>query len=73
MFTGIITGLGHIVEAKSLGANPSHGKQLVLQAPAGYLDDVQLGDSISLNGACNIFPRTNISPPRSSVSPASTS
>ena len=52
MFTGIITGLGRIVEAKSLGANPSHGKQLVLQAPAGYLDDVQLGDSISLNGAC---------------------
>jgi riboflavin synthase len=52
MFTGIITGLGHIVEAKPLGADPSHGKQLVLQAPAGYLDDVQLGDSISLNGAC---------------------
>jgi len=52
MFTGIITGLGHIVEAKPLGANPSHGKQLALQAPAGYLNDVQLGDSISLNGAC---------------------
>jgi riboflavin synthase len=52
MFTGIITGLGRIVEAESLGADPSHGKQLVLRAPAGYLDDVQLGDSISLNGAC---------------------
>jgi riboflavin synthase len=52
MFTGIITGLGHIIEAKPLGADPSHGKQLVLQAPASYLDDVQLGDSISLNGAC---------------------
>lgn len=52
MFTGIITGLGHIVEANPLGANPSHGKRLVLQAPVGYLDDVQLGDSISLNGAC---------------------
>lgn len=52
MFTGIITGLGHIVEARPLGNNASHGKQLVLQAPAGYLDDVQLGDSIALNGAC---------------------
>ncbi|GAB4563678.1 MAG: riboflavin synthase [Rhizobacter sp.] len=52
MFTGIITGLGRIVEVKPLGAGASHGKQLVLQAPAGYLDDVQLGDSIALNGAC---------------------
>ncbi len=52
MFTGIITGIGKIVDAKALGADPSHGKQLVLQAPAGYLDDVQLGDSIALNGAC---------------------
>ncbi len=52
MFTGIITGLGRIVDVKPLGADPSHGKQLVLQAPAGYLDDVQLGDSIALNGAC---------------------
>ena len=52
MFTGIITGLGRIVDVKPLGAGASHGKQLVLQAPAGYLDDVQLGDSIALNGAC---------------------
>src|SRR3954469_18801324 len=52
MFTGIITGLGHIVETKPLGADASHGKQLVLQAPPGFLDDVQLGDSIALNGAC---------------------
>lgn len=52
MFTGIITGLGRIVDVKPLGADASHGKQLVLQAPAGYLDDVQLGDSIALNGAC---------------------
>jgi len=52
MFTGIITGLGQIVDMQPLGADASHGKQLVLQAPAGYLDDVQLGDSIALNGAC---------------------
>ena len=52
MFTGIITGLGHITNIKALGADASHGKQLVINTPAGYLDDVQLGDSIALNGAC---------------------
>ncbi len=30
----------------------SFGKRLVVQAPAGYLDDVHDGDSIALNGAC---------------------
>jgi riboflavin synthase len=48
MFTGIITGIGHITEA----AAASQGKRLTVQAPAGYLDDVQPGDSIALNGAC---------------------
>ena len=52
MFTGIITGLGHITHVKALGTDASHGKQLAISTPAGYLDDVQLGDSIALNGAC---------------------
>jgi len=52
MFTGIITGLGRITEASALGADPSHGKRLTIETPAGYLDDVQLGDSIAINGAC---------------------
>jgi riboflavin synthase len=52
MFTGIITGVGRIVDVKPLGTDASHGKQLALETPAGYLDDVQLGDSIALNGAC---------------------
>jgi riboflavin synthase len=52
MFTGIITGLGRITQARALGSEPSHGKQLTIEAPPGYLDDVQLGDSIALNGAC---------------------
>ena len=52
MFTGIITGLGRIVQVQSLGADASHGKRLVIETPPGYLDDVQLGDSIALNGAC---------------------
>lgn len=52
MFTGIITGVGRIVEVKALGTDASHGKQLLIETPTGYLDDVQLGDSIALNGAC---------------------
>jgi riboflavin synthase len=52
MFTGIITGLGRITESRALGTDASHGKHLTVQAPPAYLDDVQLGDSIALNGAC---------------------
>ena len=52
MFTGIISGLGHITQARALGADASHGKQLTIETPPGYLDDVQLGDSIAINGAC---------------------
>ncbi len=52
MFTGIITGVGRIEEVRALGADASHGKRLAIQAPAGYLHDVVLGDSIALNGAC---------------------
>ncbi len=52
MFTGIISGLGHITALANLGADAAHGKRLTIAAPAGYLDDVQPGDSIALNGAC---------------------
>ena len=52
MFTGIISGLGRITESRALGADAAHGKLLSIETPAGYLDDVQLGDSIALNGAC---------------------
>lgn len=52
MFTGIITGLGRILRVEPLGADASHGKRLLIDTPAGYLDDVQAGDSIALNGAC---------------------
>ena len=52
MFTGIITGLGRIVAVHSLGSSSNHGKRLTIQTPAAYLDDVGLGDSIALNGAC---------------------
>jgi riboflavin synthase len=52
MFTGIITGLGRISDVRSLGDDASHGKQLSVVTPAHYLDDVGLGDSIAINGAC---------------------
>jgi riboflavin synthase len=52
MFTGIITGVGRISDVQSLGNSATHGKRLTIEAPAGYLDDVGLGDSIALNGAC---------------------
>ena len=52
MFTGIVTGLGQILAARPIGADAAHGKRLSVQVPGGYLDDVQTGDSIALNGAC---------------------
>ena len=52
MFTGIITGVGQIVDSQALGADASHGRRLTLQTPAGYLEGVGLGDSIAINGAC---------------------
>ena len=52
MFTGIITGVGRIVALQDLGSSTSHGKRLSIETHAGYLDDVGLGDSIALNGAC---------------------
>jgi riboflavin synthase len=52
MFTGIITGVGRIAAVHDLGSSLQHGKRLTIETPAGYLDDVGLGDSIALNGAC---------------------
>ncbi|MBC7436941.1 MAG: riboflavin synthase [Bdellovibrionales bacterium] len=61
MFTGIITGVGRIVAVHDLGSSLQHGKRLTIQAPAGYLNDVGLGDSIALNGACMTV--TQLDPP----------
>ena len=52
MFTGIITGVGRIAAVHDLGRSLDHGKRLEISTPAHYLDDVALGDSIALNGAC---------------------
>jgi riboflavin synthase len=48
MFTGIITAIGQIKSAQVKG----DGLHLTVQVPAGYLDDVVLGDSIAIEGAC---------------------
>jgi len=52
MFTGIVSGLGRIVTVEPLGPASAHGKRLSIEAPPAYLDDVEVGDSIALNGAC---------------------
>ena len=62
MFTGIITGVGRITAVHPLGSSSSHGKRLTVSAPPAYLDDVGLGDSIALNGACMTV--TTFSPER---------
>jgi riboflavin synthase len=63
MFTGIISGIGHIVEATPAAL----GMHLTVQAPAGYLDDVQGGDSIALNGACMTVTRFDAAAARFSL------
>lgn len=48
MFTGIITAVGQIKSTQEKG----DGLHLVVEVPLGYLDDVALGDSIAIQGAC---------------------
>ena len=48
MFTGIISAVGQIQSAQAKG----DGLHLVVEVPAGYLDDVAMGDSIAIQGAC---------------------
>jgi riboflavin synthase alpha subunit len=67
MFTGIITGVGRIVAIHPLGSSLAHGKRLTIETPLGYLDDVALGDSIALNGACMTATQIELSTQRFSV------
>jgi riboflavin synthase len=52
MFTGIVSGIGRIVEVHALGTDASFGNALTIEAPAGWLGTTAIGDSISLAGAC---------------------
>ncbi|VWX63502.1 Riboflavin synthase [Burkholderiales bacterium 8X] len=67
MFTGIITGVGRIAAVHDLGGSSSHGKRLDIAAPPGYLDDVGLGDSIALNGACMTVTQVDLPQHRFSI------
>ncbi|HVE06514.1 MAG TPA: riboflavin synthase, partial [Paraburkholderia sp.] len=52
MFTGIVAAVGRITAIKPLGSEPEAGVRLSVEAGGLDLDDVQLGDSISIQGAC---------------------
>jgi riboflavin synthase len=52
MFTGLITALGRVADVRPIGPDPSHGKRLLVEAPLAWLEDVAIGDSIALDGAC---------------------
>jgi riboflavin synthase len=51
MFTGIVAAVGRIVEVKALGGAAA-GVRLVIAAGELGLEDVALGDSIAIQGAC---------------------
>ena len=48
MFTGIIQAIGKVREPEKLG----NGVRLTILAPDLGLEDVKIGDSIAVNGAC---------------------
>ena len=52
MFTGIVSGIGRIVDVQALGSDASYGNALTIEAPAGWLGPSAIGDSIALAGAC---------------------
>jgi len=52
MFTGIVAAVGRIEKIAPLGAGPEAGVRLTLDAGALDLADVELGDSIAIQGAC---------------------
>jgi riboflavin synthase len=52
MFTGIVAAVGSIQSVKPLEGGSFAGVRLQIDAGALALDDVALGDSIAINGAC---------------------
>jgi len=52
MFTGIVAAVGRISHIEPLGSAVDAGVRLSIERGALSLDDVQLGDSIAINGAC---------------------
>ena len=52
MFTGIVAAIGKITSISPLGAQSDAGVRLTIDAAGLSMQDVMLGDSIALNGAC---------------------
>lgn len=52
MFTGIVAAIGRINSIESLGTDGDAGVRLQISAGGLALDDVGIGDSIAINGAC---------------------
>lgn len=52
MFTGIVAAVGNITSVKPLEGGSFAGVRLEVDAGPLALDDVALGDSIAINGAC---------------------
>lgn len=52
MFTGIVAAVGKITSITPLGSKSDAGVRLTIDAGGLPMDDVALGDSIALNGAC---------------------
>ena len=52
MFTGIVAAVGRINSIESLGTGSDSGVRLHISAGGLALDDVGIGDSIAINGAC---------------------
>jgi Riboflavin synthase alpha chain len=52
MFTGIVAAVGRIESVNPLGTDGDAGVRLNVEAGGLDLEDVQLGDSITIQGAC---------------------
>ena len=52
MFTGIVAAVGRIEKITPLGSEPEAGVRLTVAAGGLDLADVELGDSIAIQGAC---------------------
>lgn len=52
MFTGIVAAVGKITHSEPLGIGEDAGVRLTIDAGSLPMEDVVLGDSIALNGAC---------------------
>jgi len=52
MFTGIVAAVGRINSIESMGTDADAGVRLQISAGGLALDDLGIGDSIAINGAC---------------------